>query len=63
MDAETGMTQEAQLESGDAGPEPGPTDANDCILLAAKLELIKISTLLGSFRILWAAYMTENLDA
>jgi len=57
------MTQEAELESGDAGLEPGLMDAYDCILLTAKLELIKISTSLGSFRILWAAYVTEDLDA
>lgn len=62
MGAKTGLTQEAELE-GDAGLEPGLTDAYDCVLLTAKLELIKISTSPGSFRILRAAYVTEDPSA
>lgn len=44
-----GTTQEIELEIGDTGLEPGLTDAYGCILLADKLELIKISTLTGLF--------------
>lgn len=62
MGANTGMTQEAELE-GDAGLEPGLTDAYDCILLTAELELIKISTSPGSFRTPRAAYVTEDPNA
>lgn len=62
-DAETGMIQEAEGESGNAGLEPGLTDACDWILLTSKVDLIKISTSLCSFRMLRAASVAGALDA
>ena len=52
-----------KLEGGYAGLEPDLTDFYDCTLLTSKVGLIKISPFLGSFRIQWAAYATEDLDA
>lgn len=62
-DAETGMIQDAERESANAGFEPRLIDACDCILLTSKVDLIKISTSLCSFRMLHAASVTEVPDA
>lgn len=51
VDMVTGVIQDAKLESGNAELEV-TSDACDHIFLFSKVELIKLSTSLGSFRML-----------
>ena len=63
MGAETGIILDADLESRHAGLAPDLTDACDCVLFTSEVGLIKISPFMGSLKIWWAAYVTEDLNA
>lgn len=54
VDADIGMRQDAKGGGGQAGLWPGRIDAWHWVLPLSKVELIKISTLLCSVRILGA---------